>query len=85
MYCGHEYTLQNLSYAQHVEPANQDIIKKIAWAKVHIILYCIILYCIILYCIILYYIVLYYIILYYIILYYIILYYIILYCIWTIG
>jgi hydroxyacylglutathione hydrolase len=33
VYCGHEYTLQNLAYAQHVEPSNQDILDKIEWAK----------------------------------------------------
>lgn len=33
VYCGHEYTLQNLSFAKHVEPNNQDIVKKIEWAK----------------------------------------------------
>lgn len=29
VYCGHEYTLQNLKYANHVEPNNQDVLKKI--------------------------------------------------------
>lgn len=33
VYCGHEYTLQNLAFAKHVEPENQDILKKIQWAK----------------------------------------------------
>ncbi|XP_031641216.1 hydroxyacylglutathione hydrolase, mitochondrial isoform X2 [Contarinia nasturtii] len=33
VYCGHEYTLQNLAFAKHVEPSNQDILKKIDWAK----------------------------------------------------
>lgn len=33
VYCGHEYTLQNLAFAKHVEPNNQDIVKKIEWAK----------------------------------------------------
>lgn len=33
VYCGHEYTLQNLAFAKHVEPNNQDIVKKIEWSK----------------------------------------------------
>lgn len=33
VYCGHEYTLQNLAFAKHVEPNNQEIVKKIEWAK----------------------------------------------------
>eukprot|EP00795_Rhopilema_esculentum_P009459 gene9459-17185_t len=33
VYCGHEYTVSNLKYALHVEPGNQDIIDKLAWAK----------------------------------------------------
>lgn len=33
VYCGHEYTLQNLAFGQHIEPSNQDIAKKIQWAK----------------------------------------------------
>ncbi|XP_071438564.1 hydroxyacylglutathione hydrolase, mitochondrial isoform X2 [Hetaerina americana] len=32
VYCGHEYTLQNLKYAQHVEPANETIQDKMSWA-----------------------------------------------------
>ncbi|XP_045478223.1 hydroxyacylglutathione hydrolase, mitochondrial isoform X2 [Harmonia axyridis] len=32
IFCGHEYTLQNLKFANHVEPNNQEIIKKIEWA-----------------------------------------------------
>lgn len=33
VYCGHEYTIQNLKYAQHVEPANQNIKDKMSWAQ----------------------------------------------------
>lgn len=33
VFCGHEYTLQNMSYARHVEPQNDDILKRIEWAK----------------------------------------------------
>lgn len=33
VFCGHEYTLQNLAYGLHVEPDNADITKKILWAK----------------------------------------------------
>lgn len=33
VYCGHEYTLQNLKFAQHVEPNNADISKRITWAE----------------------------------------------------
>ena len=33
VYCGHEYSLQNLAFGHHVEPENQDIIKRIAWAR----------------------------------------------------
>lgn len=33
VYCGHEYTLQNLKFGNHVEPENQDIQNKITWAK----------------------------------------------------
>lgn len=33
VYCGHEYTLQNLAFGKHVEPNNQDILKKIEWCK----------------------------------------------------
>ena len=34
VYCGHEYTVNNLKYALHVEPENKDIQDKIQWAKV---------------------------------------------------
>ncbi|CAH1645370.1 unnamed protein product [Spodoptera littoralis] len=33
VYCGHEYTLQNLKFALHVEPSNNEILKKIAWSE----------------------------------------------------
>jgi hydroxyacylglutathione hydrolase len=32
IYCGHEYTVSNLRFAAHVEPQNQAIQKKLAWA-----------------------------------------------------
>lgn len=32
VFCGHEYTLQNLKFAQYVEKDNVDIVNKIAWA-----------------------------------------------------
>lgn len=33
VFCGHEYSLQNLKYANHVEPDNEKIIAKIEWSK----------------------------------------------------
>lgn len=33
VYCGHEYTEQNLRFAQHVENDNVEIAKRIQWAK----------------------------------------------------
>lgn len=33
VYCGHEYTVNNLKFARQVEPDNEDIKKKLAWAK----------------------------------------------------
>lgn len=33
VYCGHEYTVNNLKFARHVEPDNEVIQKKLAWAK----------------------------------------------------
>jgi len=33
VYCGHEYSLQNLGYGAHVEPDNTDISEKISWCK----------------------------------------------------
>ena len=32
VYCGHEYTLQNLSYGLHVEPGNEEARPRLAWA-----------------------------------------------------
>ncbi|CAB3370917.1 Hypothetical predicted protein [Cloeon dipterum] len=32
VFCGHEYTQQNLKFAAHVEPQNEDIKQKISWA-----------------------------------------------------
>ncbi|XP_053608057.1 hydroxyacylglutathione hydrolase, mitochondrial isoform X2 [Plodia interpunctella] len=32
VFCGHEYTLQNLKFAAHVEPENEVIAKKISWS-----------------------------------------------------
>ncbi|XP_064406373.1 hydroxyacylglutathione hydrolase, mitochondrial-like [Halichondria panicea] len=33
VYCGHEYTVSNLLYAQHVEPDNKALSEKLQWAK----------------------------------------------------
>nr|BAG61813.1 unnamed protein product [Homo sapiens] len=33
VYCGHEYTINNLKFARHVEPGNAAIREKLAWAK----------------------------------------------------
>ncbi|XP_023944645.2 hydroxyacylglutathione hydrolase, mitochondrial [Bicyclus anynana] len=33
VFCGHEYSLQNLKFAAHVEPDNDDVKKKIQWSK----------------------------------------------------
>jgi len=33
VYCGHEYTVDNLNYASSVEPANEFVKKKLQWAK----------------------------------------------------
>uniref|UniRef100_A0A8C2G2I7 Hydroxyacylglutathione hydrolase, mitochondrial n=1 Tax=Cyprinus carpio TaxID=7962 RepID=A0A8C2G2I7_CYPCA len=33
VYCGHEYTINNLKFARHVEPNNEAIQKKLTWAK----------------------------------------------------
>ncbi|XP_069763192.1 hydroxyacylglutathione hydrolase, mitochondrial isoform X2 [Narcine bancroftii] len=35
VYCGHEYTINNLKFARHVEPNNEVIKQKLAWAKKH--------------------------------------------------
>ncbi|XP_057171513.1 hydroxyacylglutathione hydrolase, mitochondrial isoform X2 [Ursus arctos] len=34
VYCGHEYTINNLKFARHVEPSNAAVQEKLAWAKV---------------------------------------------------
>lgn len=33
VFCGHEYTVQNLKFARHVESDNQEILKKMEWAN----------------------------------------------------
>ncbi|XP_048755690.1 hydroxyacylglutathione hydrolase, mitochondrial-like [Ostrea edulis] len=33
VFCGHEYTVNNLKYARHVEPENQNVKDKFTWAK----------------------------------------------------
>ncbi|KAG2214355.1 hypothetical protein INT47_000911 [Mucor saturninus] len=33
VYFGHEYTISNLKFAQHVEPENKDVTEKLAWAQ----------------------------------------------------
>lgn len=33
VYCGHEYTKANLEFAAHVEPENEDVRRKLEWAK----------------------------------------------------
>ncbi|XP_042293570.1 hydroxyacylglutathione hydrolase, mitochondrial isoform X1 [Sceloporus undulatus] len=33
VYCGHEYTINNLKFARHVEPNNNAIQHKLSWAK----------------------------------------------------
>ena len=33
IYCGHEYTVNNLRFAEALEPDNEDIQKKLAWAR----------------------------------------------------
>ncbi|XP_053551058.1 hydroxyacylglutathione hydrolase, mitochondrial isoform X3 [Bombina bombina] len=33
VYCGHEYTINNLKFARHVEPDNSAIKQKLSWAK----------------------------------------------------
>ncbi|KAK2097306.1 hypothetical protein P7K49_022757 [Saguinus oedipus] len=33
VYCGHEYTINNLKFARHVEPGNAAVQEKLAWAK----------------------------------------------------
>ena len=34
VYCGHEYTVKNLLFAQHVEPSNIQVTEKLEWARV---------------------------------------------------
>ena len=34
MYCGHEYSIQNLTFGHHVEPENEEIKAKLEWCKV---------------------------------------------------
>lgn len=33
VFCGHEYTINNLKFARHVEPQNTAVQQKLAWAK----------------------------------------------------
>jgi len=33
VYCGHEYTVKNLEFARTLEPNNEDVKKKLTWAK----------------------------------------------------
>ncbi|CAH2307414.1 hydroxyacylglutathione hydrolase, mitochondrial isoform X1 [Pelobates cultripes] len=33
VYCGHEYTINNLKFARHVEPNNEAVKEKLVWAK----------------------------------------------------
>ena len=33
IYCGHEYTVNNLRFAESLEPGNPEIAKKLAWAR----------------------------------------------------
>lgn len=33
VFCGHEYTVQNLKFAKYVEGDNQDILKKLEWSN----------------------------------------------------
>jgi hydroxyacylglutathione hydrolase len=33
VYCGHEYAIQNLKFAVHVEPDNEDLKAKVEWTK----------------------------------------------------
>ncbi len=38
VYCGHEYTINNIAFAERVEPDNKDIKDKILWTQVSFIL-----------------------------------------------
>lgn len=33
VYCGHEYTVNNLKYARHAEPDNVHVVEKLKWAE----------------------------------------------------
>jgi hydroxyacylglutathione hydrolase len=33
LFCGHEYTVSNLSFAKSIDPDNDDITRKLEWAK----------------------------------------------------
>ena len=50
VYCGHEYTVKNLLYASHVEPASEAVRSKLEWAKVFY-LCCMYMFELLLYCI----------------------------------
>lgn len=39
VYFGHEYSVSNLIFAEHVEPDNPDIKKKLNWVKVDFFLF----------------------------------------------
>lgn len=34
VFCGHEYTVNNLKFAAHVEPSSDEVKNKLAWATV---------------------------------------------------
>lgn len=34
VFCGHEYSVNNLIYAQYVEPHNKAVTEKLEWSKV---------------------------------------------------
>ena len=36
VFAGHEYTVSNLTYAQHVEPTSTAIQERMVWAKVRL-------------------------------------------------
>ena len=36
IYCGHEYTVNNLRFAASVEPDNRDVAEKAEWAKAQV-------------------------------------------------
>jgi hydroxyacylglutathione hydrolase len=33
VFCGHEYTVNNLKYSLHAEPGNEDSQRKLEWAE----------------------------------------------------